>query len=861
MGCQNQKRRRLICALAVLLAAAPTYAQKGQTDSLVRLMQAQSIELVEKGGQPHRKTIDATFLHNGTYLICDTALWNVNDKLIHCWGNVKLVQEETSLTSDRLDYIIDDNLAQFRGEVVQLKNKQGNLLRTRNLDYNTKDSLATFMGGAAMHDEDGQVIESRSGTYKSNTNFFDFTGDVNMYTDSVFVKTTHLTYDAEKDEATFPAYIDFWKDGNMLSAGNGWYNRNSGTFFFRRNVHALSQDQEAWSDSLYFYNGPQNVLMLGHAQVQDTTRNVFALANYIFYEDSLSRVTMRRDAAVAMRTEQEEKVDTLYVGADDLTYWTTRMCDIPESEIGKAKTRLEEIMGDSVLEYRRRAAKEAADAAAEAAAENPEARARLAAEKIKAGQNKGSQPAKDEKPAEVAANDSAAAELPDSLLLRDSLALPDSLAITDSLALADSLAVNDTVAIVLPPPDTTEIGFLRAMGRVRMFRTDMQVRCDSLVYCDLDSLARLFKSPIVWNDGNRQYTSDSLFVLVKNGGIDRASLMSNAFIITQEDSLCYDQIKGTDVLAYFDEDSQLRRFDALGGASALFYLQENEAFSTVNKVESKMLSANLKEGNLEKVFYFDAPKNNAYPIVQLPEEERRMKGFNWNPDDRPKDRTDITPLEIIPSERTSYEARPKAVFKQTDIYFPGYMSKIYNDLEAAKARKRQAREQQQAMQDSLAALPDTLAASDSLSAPVDSLAAAAEVIDSLATQSPVAASDSLAAEQTAVEDAVATLSDKELKQQKRQDRKEALETARALRIARRDARWAELDAKDAAKAEAKAQKELEKKRQRTLKEALRQRKQDIKDEKRLSEYIKRYEKHKPIETSNEQDQEESGGSD
>ena len=847
------------------MAAAPAFAQQktGQTDSLVRLMQAKSIELIQKGSIAYRKTVDATFLHNGTYLICDTALWNVNDKLIHCWGNVKLIQEETALTSEKLDYIIDDNLAQFRGEVVQLKNRQGNILRTRTLDYNTRDSLATFVGGAAMRDEDGQVIESNTGSYSSSRNYFTFTGNVNMFTDSVFVKTTDLAYDANADEADFRAPIDFWKDGNMLSAGRGWYKRKSGVFFFRRNVHSMTEDQEAWSDSLYFYNGPQNVLMLGHAQVQDTTRNVFALANYIFYEDSLSRVTLRDDAAVAMRTEQEEKIDTLYVGADDLSYWVTKMCDIPESQVKDAQARLSDMMSDPVLEYRRRAAKDAAEAAAEAAENDPNERARLAAEEARA-KNAAKAAAAPAAAAEPAPVDSAATGpvLTDSLEVRDSLALPDSLA-----AISDSLLVNDTITVV-QEVDTTGIGFLLATGHVRMFRTDMQVRCDSLRYCDLDSLARLFKDPIVWNDGNRQYTSDSLSVLVKNGGIDRASLMSNAFIITQEDSVCFDQIKGTDVMAYFDDDSQLCRFDALGGASALFYLQENDTYATVNKVESKMLSANLKAGNLEKVFYFDSPKNNAYPLVQLPEAERRMKGFNWNPDDRPKSREDITSLVIIPSERSSYERRPKAEFKQTDTYFPGYMDKVYKDVEASRLR-REAAKQAKAQEDSLGALSDTLARLDSLALTeialtdstafaADSLGLAAQVDSTLTT----AVTDSLnvAAAQSAIDET--TLTDAERKElekqrklQQRQDRKDAMEQARALRIARRDARWAELDERDAAKAEAKRQKALDRKRKSTLKAALRQRSQDRKDEEKLEKYIQRYEKRKPIE-NNEQDEEE-----
>ena len=151
---KNQKR--LILGAFLLVCALPLSAQSssGQTDSLVRLMNAQYIEQVETDGRAIRKAISPTFLHNGTYLICDTALWHVDDKLINCYGHVQLMQGESVLTSETLDYLIDQDLAQFRGGVVQLRNKRDNLLRTRILDYNTKDSLATFHGGGAMNSED-----------------------------------------------------------------------------------------------------------------------------------------------------------------------------------------------------------------------------------------------------------------------------------------------------------------------------------------------------------------------------------------------------------------------------------------------------------------------------------------------------------------------------------------------------------------------------------------------------------------------------------------------------------------------------------------------------------------------------------
>ena len=834
MGRKNKKIIQFLLAAAV--AAIPLSAQNdGQKENMVRLLQGKSIQIItDEDGKSYRKAVDATFLHNDTYLLCDTAYWRVDDNIINAKGNVQLMQEGTVLTSETLDYYVDDDLAQFRGGVVQLLDKENNTLRTRYLDYNTADSVATFFQGASMKDKDGQIIESIDGTYNSKAKLFTFSGDVNMFTDSVFIKTSILEYHTDTEKAIFGAPTDFWKDENMLSAQRGWYDRGSETFFFTGKVHATSQNQETWSDSLFYYRNLNNVLLLGNAQMQDSTHRTSALAEYMYYEDSLARITMRRKAAVAVVTEENEKTDTIYFGADTLIYYSLRKCDIPESEIRNAQTRLSDILTDPVGEYRKKAAEEAAKKAEEAAKKKElEERGGAAvpsADKAK-GKGAGKMEATVDSTLMAAPADTtvAAAALADSTI---AAAAPADSSIA-AAAPADSVA-----KVQEPPKDTTKVGFAIGLGNVRIFRSDIQVRCDSMHYSDLDSIARFYKDPIVWNEENRQFFSDSLAVLIKESRADRASLMSEAFVVTQEDSLLYDQIKGAEIIAFFDTTSTLRRFDALGGATTLFYLEENGKLATVNKVECKMLSGNFKEGKLDRMHYYDQPKNDAYPVVQFPKEDRYFKGFRWNPELRPTGKKDITTLEVRPSERAAYAKRPKAVYVQTDIYFPGYMKSVYASIDARKeaerlAEQRRKREKQMHTLDSLA-VKDSLALKDS-TALKDSLA----LRDSTSLKDTTALADSLSA---AVADSLQNLP--KTREQLREERRLARQKAKEARIAAREAHWAELDRMDAEKAELKRQKELKRKREKTRRALIAQQKQDLKDQQTLQRYIEYYQKKK-----------------
>ena len=360
--------RRLAYSLLLLLMSFSLSAQNSERrDSLVRLLGCDELQQVEEYGQSYRKALGhARFEHNSTLLICDTALWNVNQNVINAFGNVQIIQNNTVLSSESLDYLIDQSLAQFRGALVQLRDKDGNTLRTTDLDYNTKDSVAVFRGGGALRDKDGQIIESDDGCYYSKLKTFTFTNNVNMYTDSIFVKTDDLNYNTGTNIAVFGTGTNAWRDNNMLSSMAGVYERNLEKFTFTRNVHLLTENQEAWADTLVYYRTPNNVEMFGNVELLDTTRNVAAVAGYMQYIDSLSFIKMTRDPAVIAISEQGEKRDTAYIGADTLIIRTIPKCEVDSSEVANSQARLKEINVDPITEYRRKAA-EAARAAAEEA--------------------------------------------------------------------------------------------------------------------------------------------------------------------------------------------------------------------------------------------------------------------------------------------------------------------------------------------------------------------------------------------------------------------------------------------------------------------------------------------------------------
>ena len=886
----------LVAALCAAMCASKPDKPEKEKDKYVRLMSAQSVSTMVKDGRDFRMAEGpARFLHNDTWLICDTALWDVDKQVIYAMGNVSIEQDETELRSDKLTYYIETDIAEFRGSLVELIDKDNNILRTRHLDYNTKDSVATFHFGAAMRDKDGQIIESRDGSYESKVKLFTFENEVDMFSDSVFVKTSKLLYESDQSLATFPNYVDAWNEDRMMSGNRGSYNNSSEIFFMTGNVHCMDTNNEMWCDSLYFYKKLKSLQLMGNAQISDSSRASTGLSGRMYYRDSLSFAKMWDDPLLITLTEEEDKEgkvqkDSLFMRADTLYTWKLMRFQLDSAEVENAKTRIQDLSSDPIANIRAKAAEEAERRRREEEGFEDQGGASAAPkeqkeQKEQKGGAKKPEMKEEKKPDSLGVADS----LTRPETLKDTLALSDSLVLADSLAATDSLAITDSLANLGPKytaEDSVEFNHIRAVGKVKMWRKDMQVVCDSLMYTDLDSLARLYKSPVVWNGKDHQYSADSIFVATRDGSLDRANLLSNAFIfIEEEKDKFYNQIKATEMTAFFDEKGQLKRFDALGGANAIFFMREKEDVSLANRSEATMFTANFVDGELSSISYYENPKSSAYPVAQMRADDKTLKGASWIPASRPSGRKELSSRIERRSEKAGYSKHPRARYLQTGIYFPGYMDNIYrqiaiaDSLEQVNKLRQKEREEAERLQrlDSLAG-PDSLRRDslklDSLgrdSLKLDSLGLDGLKLDSLGRDSlnldkmsldalksgsmkrdslgiNLAGRDSLGRELAAkaesdslalaVQDSLAvgldTLAaaksakelEREAKEAARQARKAELEAKREAKQAALEAKWAEQDARDA------------------LKEAEKLAKKKAREKKKIEKQIKRLEKEK-----------------
>ena len=668
------KVRTLSLILSLLFASLSTAVaqnENGQKDSLVRLIEANAAKLIDRDGVVLRKIEGpARFLHNNTYLLCDTAIWDVNTNIIDAIGNVQIIQDGTCLIGESLKYIVESNLAQFRGSKVTLMDKDNNMLCTHNLDYNTKDSVATFFGGGSLRSKDGEIIESLDGTYDSKINLFVFYNSVELFSDSLFAKSTRMEYDSNKNVAYFGPSTIGWKGDNMLEANGGEYAREREIVTFEKNAYLFSKEQEVWGDKIVYNRRSGDAELYGNIQITDTVQSVLMFADKATYQREPLEIILTQRPAIAMYSEQNGNRDTIYASASDsIRYYTKPFAELDSAAIAAAKARKGVMIIDPMKEIeklRQEKLKEARSGRKEGREEN-------------AGNSSTRSSGRSSSRSSSQANIYAGQRAPELPSPQPDEQQQDSIpsAGKESMQQVDSTAIlaERELDAQIMRHDTCTVTFVEAWHNIKLYGKDYQGVCDSLIYTGIDSIARLYIEPVLWSDAKNQFLSDSIFIQIRNDSLYKADFINNAFIITQEDTVHYNQIKSTEMMAYFKKND-IWRFDALGGASLIFYMEEDSTYTMINQKECKILSALIKERKIERIRYYDQLKSDLLPIYDLPINKQRLRGFKWLEERRPKSREEVMPRAIRSSQRRRLKAEPMPEFKQTSLYFPDSMQHI-----------------------------------------------------------------------------------------------------------------------------------------------------------------------------------------
>lgn len=263
--------------------------------------------------------------------------------------------------------------------------------------------------------------------------------------------------------------------------------------------------------------------------------------------------------------------------------------------------------------------------------------------------------------------DSTALAALDSLLLErertDSLAA-DSLAL-DSTAL-DSLALDSLRAdsLVVVPDSTRRV--TKGYRHVRIFRADFQAACDSLIGLGADSTLHLYLDPILWSEQN-QVTSEVMDVYTKNQAIDHADFVGRPILVTEIDTMYYNQISGKEMTAWF-ANNQIYRHDVNGNVETLYFLQDSpeDPVNSLFVMKSGKASFYMENQQVVSMTYREQNEYSMMPMDKIPPtQDLFLKEYKWMPERRPS-RDSVFHRTIRPTERKAKEHLPRPRFSRSE---------------------------------------------------------------------------------------------------------------------------------------------------------------------------------------------------
>ena len=104
-------------------------------------------------------------------------------------------------------------------------------------------------------------------------------------------------------------------------------------------------------------------------------------------------------------------------------------------------------------------------------------------------------------------------------------------------------------------------------------------------------------------------------------------------IISEADSIHYNQIKGKYMIAWFTKN-KLNKLDVFGNGQSLFLIEDEKTKEKIgiNKAICTNISILVDEGKLSSINYKTIPTSTTIPYQDITESDKYLDGFNWRID-------------------------------------------------------------------------------------------------------------------------------------------------------------------------------------------------------------------------------------
>ena len=622
-------------------------------------------------------TGDVVLYHNGAVITCDSVV-RYSEREMTCFGNVIIKKDDTYIYGDRAEYSRDEGEARVYSPLIKVMNKDATLY-TYNLVFNTADNIGRFYGGGTFTNGDN-LMESERGYFYADLDEMVGVERVQMKNETYQMKSDSVNYNSETEIAKYFTRSVTWKnDGEILSSENGEYHNKEQRYLFRDNAYVLSGEREMWADTVDYREMVQFIELKHNAQIRDEEHKSIVFGHYGNYSHQTGDTFLTQNPAYVSYADSDSNGtnDTVYMRSDSmyvylidsLGYCTLTRPDsatLAAEQAAKLQAIIDKRVADSLAVVKAEREKFVADSLAQAEEQQRKElldslftlRASYVA--VEGDDSIAMMTQRLDFVIDSLQNppvDSVAIKGMMDSLVRDSVVVPlDSLATTTDNLASDSLTKKSS-------SDRIMLG----LRNVKVYRTDFQGICDSMLMFSVDSTAQLHRNSVMWNELN-QIASERADVYTRNQKPYRVLFSEGKPIMSSEiDTTRYNQVAGKTIESLF-EDGVMYRTDIKGNAQTYYYMVDDAdgALMGFLVAESADMTFFIEDNTVDGIMYRGDPVYTIYPMTKIPADQpQRMPDFVWYAEQRPTAEVIMGNWIINPSERERYEAMRRPMFPLT----------------------------------------------------------------------------------------------------------------------------------------------------------------------------------------------------
>ncbi len=522
------------------------------------------------------------------HLWCDLGFIFPN-KQIEAFDNVEMLQDDSiRIFSDTLYYDGLLRFARLRQNVVLTDTSM--TLFTEKLDYDLNTKMAYFPEQSLI-ESDSSTLISKRGSYNANTNEAHFLDSVRITNPNYKLTADSLAFNTQTEVATFLGPTKVYNEDKMVYCEDGYYDSKNNYAELYQNArfenYENGKEEIATGDTIIYDGKFDRYYLIGNAHFENKEQAVDA--DTIVMEGETEQYYFIGNPEFKSKdSTSNQRIEALQSDYDAINNTMLFRGDVVVSEDAQV------IMADS-LDYNT----EEKNGLARGNVVWTDTLANL---RINCGR--------------AYYNDSTG------FLLAQKDPMLTTLVDNDSLWLrADTL-------ISLPDTAFPEQRHLYAFHNVRVFKSDMQARCDSLFYDGIDSTFEFYDDPKLWVNEN-QFTADTVKMRLKKSKLDQVLLYNNSLVISTKEDTFFNQIKGKDAVAQFIE-GKLSTMQVTENGETVYYATDDKgAYMFVNDIDCENMLLMFANSQLQRIKYQGAPKAVVYPMHQVDHQSLLLEGFRW----------------------------------------------------------------------------------------------------------------------------------------------------------------------------------------------------------------------------------------